>query len=253
MGKNPAFQFYPNDWLGDNQLQMTSTSTKGIWIQFLCRMWWAEDKGTVSGTRQQLCQLSGCNPAELEIFLAENTLLNFAGVTEHDKLITVVNRRMQREELARKSNTSRQARFRNAHSNATVTPPSPSPSTPSPSPTPKQVLKTLATVVDKSTPWPTGLDDVRTFLVSIQAPDSFFNQTYWLRIDQWLGGNDSAVYYFEELKAYLAWIASQNGHRKHKDLLRGFRNWLSTCARWKERDAQRKAVQRSHEQHSDRR
>jgi len=106
--------------------------------------------------------------------------------------------------------------------------------------------KTLATVVDKSTPWQTTLDDVRTFLISIQAPDSFFNQTYWLRIDQWLGGNDSSVYYFEELKAYLAWCVSQNGHRKHKDQLKGFRNWLSTCARWKERDAQRKAVTSRH-------
>ena len=101
---------------------------------------------------------------------------------------------------------------------------------------------TLATVVDKSTPWPTQLEDVRSFLLTIQAPDQFFNQTYWLRIDQWLGSSDSSVYYFDELKAYLAWIASQNGHRKHKDLLRGFRNWLSTCSRWKERDAQRKAV-----------
>jgi hypothetical protein len=102
--------------------------------------------------------------------------------------------------------------------------------------------QTLTPVVDKSTPWPTALDDVRTFLISIQAPDSFFNQTYWLRIDQWLGGNDSAVFYFDELKAYLAWCASQNGVHRHKDQLKGFRNWLSTCARWKERDAQRKAV-----------
>jgi hypothetical protein len=106
----------------------------------------------------------------------------------------------------------------------------------------KPVLKTLAAVVDKSTPWPTTLDDVRQFLFSIQAPDAFFNQTYWLRIDQWLGGSDSSVYYFEELKAYLAWSASQNGAHRHKDQLRGFRNWLSTCARWKERDAQRKAI-----------
>ena len=244
MGKNPAFQFYPNDWLGDNQLQMASTITKGVWIQFLCRMWWSDERGKIEGTREQLCILAGCTDDELSRFMIDNDTLNFASVTEANKKVTIINRRMEREERARKSNASRQQRYKDRHSNASVTVPSPSPSTPSPSPTPKQVPKTLATVVDKSTPWPTQLEDVRSFLLTIQAPDQFFNQTYWLRIDQWLGSSDSSVYYFDELKAYLAWIASQNGHRKHKDLLRGFRNWLSTCSRWKERDAQRKAIER---------
>ena len=102
--------------------------------------------------------------------------------------------------------------------------------------------KTLAPVVDKSTPWADTLDDVRTFLLSIQAPDQFFNETYWLRIDQWLGDKNSQVFYFEELKGYLAWCAAQNGSHQHKDQLRGFRNWLSTTKRWKDRDAQRKAI-----------
>ena len=102
--------------------------------------------------------------------------------------------------------------------------------------------KTLALVVDKSTPWADTLDAVRTFLVGIQAPDAFYNETYWLRIDQWLDDKNSQVFYFEELKGYLAWCVSQNGHRAHKDQLRGFRNWLSTTKRWKERDAQRKAI-----------
>ena len=86
------------------------------------------------------------------------------------------------------------------------------------------------------------------FLVEIQAPDVFFRESYWLRIDQWLGGSDSQVFYFHELKKYLAHQASKNGNAKgkHKDLLAGFRNWLSTCERWKERDAQRQAAIRGH-------
>ena len=103
----------------------------------------------------------------------------------------------------------------------------------------KKSTKTLATVVDTSTPWPTTIDEIRTFLLSIQAPEKFFNPAYWLRIDQWLGSPTSQVFYFEELRKYLAWHESQNGHRKHKDCLKGFRNWLATCERWKERDAQR--------------
>lgn len=105
----------------------------------------------------------------------------------------------------------------------------------------REVHKTLVPVVDTSTPWTDTLDDVRRFLLEIKAPEEFFNQAYWLRIDQWLGAN-AQVAYFDELKAYLAWHASQNGHAKHKDLLRGFRNWLSTSARWKERDAAKHAV-----------
>jgi len=102
--------------------------------------------------------------------------------------------------------------------------------------------KTLAPAVDKSTPWADTLDEVRTFLLSIQAPEAFYNETYWLRIDQWLGDKNSQVFYFEELRGYLAWCVSQNGAHQHKDQLRGFRNWLSTAKRWKDRDAQRTAI-----------
>lgn len=64
-------------------------------------------------------------------------MLHFAGVTERDKKITIVNRRMEREETLRKSNASRQARFRNARSNATVASPLPVP-VPVPVPVPKK-------------------------------------------------------------------------------------------------------------------
>lgn len=34
----PAFQFYPNDWLGDMNLRMCSVGTRGVWIDLLCLM-----------------------------------------------------------------------------------------------------------------------------------------------------------------------------------------------------------------------
>ena len=136
MGKRPSFQFYPNDWLGDNNLQMATTTTKGVWIQILCRMWWSVDRGKIEGTREQIAGLAGCKLDEFEEFLRENASLNFACVTEHDKIVTVLNRRMEREERARKSNASRQSRFRHKHSNEEVTVPSSSPS-----PFPKKNIK----------------------------------------------------------------------------------------------------------------
>lgn len=133
MGKNPAFQFYPNDWLGDNQLQMASTVTKGVWIQLLCRMWWSDTRGRIEGTREELCKIALCTMGEIETFLCDAVTLKFASVTLDNKNVTVVNRRMEREEQARKSNVARQARYRDTHRNAHMTVPSPSPSTPSPS------------------------------------------------------------------------------------------------------------------------
>jgi len=250
MGKNPAFQFYPNDWLGDPELQQSSATTRGVWANFLCHMWWARHRGVLQGTFEELCRLGGCTLDELHAFITENTRLNFADVTEGNKIVTVSNRRMVREEKSRESTRGRVQRFRNAHSNANVTPPSPSTPSPSPSPSTNTSTKTLVPVVDKSTPWTLTLDDVRTFLVEIQAPDCFFKESYWLRIDQWLGGESSGVYYFKELRAYLAWSAAQNGRHAHKDMLRGFRNWLSTTSRWKERDAQRRSIQEREHSHS---
>jgi len=242
MPKNPAFQFYPRDWLSDTELQQASASTRGIWINLLSHMWFSQKRGEVSGPIEELRRLAGCTESEWLIFYEQNCRLKFADVTFSDGNVTVKNRRMVREERERNLATCRKSRQRSRECHAEVTPPSPSPSpSPPPSPTTK-TRKTLAPVVDKSTPWADTLDDVRTFLLSIQAPDQFFKETYWLRIDQWLGDKSSQIYYFEELKGYLAWCASQNGAHQHKDQLRGFRNWLSTTKRWKERDAQRSAI-----------
>jgi hypothetical protein len=205
-------------------------------------MWFSQSRGIVSGTVVEMCRLSACTEPEWLVFYEQNCRLKFADVTFCDGNVTVINRRMVREEKERESTRLRVIRFRNAKCNANVTSSSPSPSpSPTPSPSTKR-SKTLAPVVDKSTPWADTLEEVRTFLLSIQAPDAFYNETYWLRIDQWLGDKNSQVFYFEELRGYLAYWAAQNGNRQHKDQLRGFRNWLSTTKRWKERDAQRKAI-----------
>ena len=129
MGKAPAFQFYIRDWLSDPQLRATSTSTKGIWIDLLCFMWEAPDRGRlVDVTVEQVAKMTGATVGEVNIFLSEANTLKFATVTERDKKVTVENRRMVREERERRANAERQSRFRakkqtpnNGQSNEKVT------------------------------------------------------------------------------------------------------------------------------------
>lgn len=128
MGRAPAFQFYPADWLSDPQLRLASPSTKGIWIDLLCYMWKSNERGKLNGTVDQLCRMTGSNCTEMAMFINEANFLKFADVTICNDDVTVCNRRMMREEKERESTRSRVKRFRNADEkrlgNEEVTPPS---------------------------------------------------------------------------------------------------------------------------------
>jgi uncharacterized phage protein (TIGR02220 family) len=140
MGKAPAFQFYVKDWLSDTQLKMASFSTKGIWIDILCYMWVAPDRGELVGTKESFMRLLGANNSEIDLFFKEAQALRFCYVvTDHNKNITLRNRRMYNEDKEKENNRLRQQRYRDKHKdNAEITPPSP---TASPSATPKHINK----------------------------------------------------------------------------------------------------------------
>ena len=108
MNHRPSLQFYPNDWTGDTELSMCSASTRGIWITALCRMWHAENCGSISGTKTQLCRILACNEEEFENFKIEILQTNFGNLTESNKILTLANRRMEKDEKVRKSNAERQ-------------------------------------------------------------------------------------------------------------------------------------------------
>lgn len=126
MAKAPAFQFYVRDWLSDPQLKMASASSKGIWIDLLCYMWEAPEKGKLSGTKEQLTKLVGVSNGEFDLFLEEVDTLVFCDISVTDnEIITLCNRRMFRDEKERKNNRLRQQRFRDKQkSNEEITPPS---------------------------------------------------------------------------------------------------------------------------------
>ena len=101
MGKAPSFQFYPGDWRRDTQVQMASMETRGVWIEMLCCMWDAPERGKLVGTQKQLCRLLHCDEDELQRSLEELQRLQIADVTNGHNDVTVVNRRMSREEKQR--------------------------------------------------------------------------------------------------------------------------------------------------------
>lgn len=129
-GKAPAFQFYVKDWLSSPDLRMCSCSTKGIWIDLLCYMWEARDRGEVEGTEPLFIKLTGASPSEFKLFYDEAKLYGFCDiVTGSNGSITITNRRMSREEKAKKSNRMRQQTFRHNkkvtdNSNSKITLPS---------------------------------------------------------------------------------------------------------------------------------
>lgn len=109
MGKNPADQFYWGDWLNDVELQAASASSRGIWINALCRMWYAKSRGEISGNLPSLVKICNCTTPEFEIFWQEAKTLGFCEVSQNSNgILTLQNRRMFKAEKKRKANRLRQ-------------------------------------------------------------------------------------------------------------------------------------------------
>lgn len=162
--KAPAFQIYPDDWLSDTQLMQATDATQGRWMRALCRMWRNPQKGRLDGPGTSICKALGMFPADFLEFVQEVIQYGFAdlsidgewvikegdftgaGVTEAllgnaksnaevtlcNAEITLINRRMWREQKVKNNNAARQRRYKAKRSgNTEVTHPSPTP-TPTP-------------------------------------------------------------------------------------------------------------------------
>jgi hypothetical protein len=114
--KAPAIQFYVKDWLSDPQLKMASFSTKGIWIDMICFMWSAPEPGKITGTGSDIAKLLGATNTEIQTFLSDAEKLGFCDVTrpsrDSNALVTIINRRINRNWKDKESNRLRQQRFR---------------------------------------------------------------------------------------------------------------------------------------------
>ncbi len=141
MAKPPAFQFYVRDYLTDDALQGCSLAARGFWMQMLCHMHLAEERGVLTKSVQQFARLAGCSAQEVAEIILELKDAGAAevcsasdlrqGLTHPDFVLTLKNRRMVKEDLERKSHADRQKRYderrrqaADAKSDAKVTVPS---------------------------------------------------------------------------------------------------------------------------------
>jgi hypothetical protein len=201
----PAFQFYPGDWLRDTELHMASAATKGIWIDLLCHMWFARERGTLRGTSEQLSQLAGCKLSEMDAFIAEAESLGFADI-ERDShgVVTVRSRRMVRDEERRKTDAIRQQRHRSREDSGSVTPLSRQRRDPSSSSTPSLELSVggypESFRFPDSDSDPHRLSDIGN---SNQVDEEVYPEAFeraWTALPQRAGNNPKA-------RAYRAWCA----------------------------------------------
>lgn len=115
MSKLPAFFFYPKDWLCDVQLRMCSQAARGVWIDLLCVMFNASNRGVLDNpdgtpwSDEEICgAIAGGTGANLK-FLAE---LLEKGVASRNSRGAVFSRRMVRDEQERQADRKRMNRFR---------------------------------------------------------------------------------------------------------------------------------------------
>jgi len=108
----PWMKFFPNDWLGDHTVTLLSPASRGIWIDLLCVMSNQPARGIVTGTVEQLARLARCSGSEMENFLHESEHGLCDTIRDGNGLVTLKNRRMLRDEKARKQTAERVARHR---------------------------------------------------------------------------------------------------------------------------------------------
>lgn len=96
MAKQPAFQFYPGDWLKDPRLSLCSEATRGIWIDMICAMHEMDRCGKITGTSEQLARVCRSTAVLIATALTELSNSRTADITERDGIYTIINRRMKR-------------------------------------------------------------------------------------------------------------------------------------------------------------
>jgi len=126
MSKTPAFQFYPADWALD--LEEHPLEIEGAWIRIIGRLWRSDTRGKMSKTLTQwsrilsrILRVTEDKALEILRYIQKEKIGDISSdLTEPNGYITVINRRMVRDEKDRENNRKRQQR----HYNEELTPPS---------------------------------------------------------------------------------------------------------------------------------
>lgn len=124
MGKAPAFQFYPNDWSRD--LEEHPLEIEGAWIRLCCKLWWAENRGQLTKTLIQwarILRVSEDKTLEVLKYLQNENIAKIpTNLSNCNGVVTVMSRRMVRDEKERELTRLRVKRYRDKqYSNGPVT------------------------------------------------------------------------------------------------------------------------------------
>lgn len=109
MNKMPWFQFFPHDWLYDTRV--LTDAEKATMIDLLCFMWNAPVRGQLTGHPQDLARMVGREWFDFRVIMEGLKNKNILDLTEADQILTIVSRRMKREENSRESHRSKQKRY----------------------------------------------------------------------------------------------------------------------------------------------
>jgi len=91
MGKNPSFQFYPNDWSRD--LEEHSLEIEGAWIRICCKLWWSDTRGSATKSLEHWARVLRTNKrkaTKILEYLKEHDI----GTIEIEDEIAITSRRM---------------------------------------------------------------------------------------------------------------------------------------------------------------
>jgi hypothetical protein len=111
---------YSKDILSEYGLITASLEIRGAWAWCLFTMW-ENGRYSVHGTFDEMGRLWGCSPDEASRIAAEIGERNIADVTISNGQVTLVSRRLKRQEKEREQAAKRQRDKRNRDRNAPVT------------------------------------------------------------------------------------------------------------------------------------
>ena len=117
MAKLPYMQFFPGDYIKDTRL--LSLQARGAWMDLLCLMWDSNPRGRITNTYPSFARLFGCDDDEAKNIIDE---LIDTRVCDCERScnghVTLINRRMVKDERERELTRYRVQRHRNAKCNA---------------------------------------------------------------------------------------------------------------------------------------
>lgn len=91
-----------------------SPGATGAWIKFLCKAWYSQSRGILTLSVVGWARLFGCTVEQAEKLISELEENDIGDISkEENGYITIINRRMMRDEKKRKDSTARVVAFRN--------------------------------------------------------------------------------------------------------------------------------------------